>query len=329
MGAEVPGFNASYQHDRGALALLQGTLYIPYAGLNGDCDPMGGYYHGYVVGIDTTNESVMSWSTSAGQGGIWGAIATDGVSSVFAVTGNTKGAGKWSGGEAILRFTQGPTFSGATTDYFAPSNWSTLDSGDLDLGSEPALLFDVPGATPSTLAVVGGKAGVLILVNRVALEGIGTGNGTTGEGLFSLRLTSDQLKGTPASYTTAKGRYVVVHATGAMTACPNGGSGDTMALRVTATSPPTLVPAWCANSLGQGSPIATTTDGTSNALVWIVSAQATDQLLAFDGDTGAAVFASPSGQMQLGAVLHWINPIVAKATIYVGGTGAVYAFKGN
>jgi outer membrane protein assembly factor BamB len=324
----VPGFTANTQNDRGGLTILNGTLYVPYAGLNGDC----GSYHGWVVGISTTNPATVgSYSTAASQGGIWGAVASDGTS-LYAVTGNTGGAMNWGGGEALIRFTAGPKFSGATTDYFTPSNWSTLDRYDGDLGSASAVLFDLPGATPSTLAVAAGKWGVAHLLNRAALGGIGTGNGTIGEGISSVVFAAVQnqesppgSKGTPASYTTAKGRYVVLHSESNITAaaCPTG-SGDLVALSVTATSPPTLVPAWCANSGGKGSPIATTTDGTSNALVWIVSTGGTNSLLAFDGDTGAAMatVAPPAGA----TVQHWTSPIVAKGRFIVGGTNAVYAF---
>jgi hypothetical protein len=117
------------------------------------------------------------------------------------------------------------------------------------------------------------------------------------------------------------------------TPAPNGTYYDLLALSVTAMSPPTLVPAWCAQTGGKGSPIATTTDGTSNALVWIVSTggtggpanAGTNSLLAFDGDTGVAVAsaAPPAGAT---AVQHWTSPVEAKGRFIVGATGAVYAF---
>jgi outer membrane protein assembly factor BamB len=343
IGAKVNGFTANTQNDRGGLTILNGTLYVPYAGLNGDC----GTYHGWVVGISTSNPAtVAAYSTGANRGGIWGAVSSDGTS-LYAVTGNTDNTGtpaKWSGGEALLRFTAGPAFSGAATDYFTPSNWPTLDNYDGDLGSAASVLFDLPGATPSTLAVAAGKWGVVHLLNRASLGGVGTGNGVTGEGLFSLAFSAVQnmenppgSKGTPASYTSSGTgstvRYVVLHSESNITAsvCPKG-SGDLLALRVTAASPPKLVPVWCAASGGKGAPIATTTDGTSNALVWIVSTggsggagnAGTNDLLAFDGDTGAAVVSVTAPGSA--TVQHWTSPIVAKGRIIVGGTGAVYAY---
>jgi hypothetical protein len=321
IAAKVTGFNPALQHDRGALALVAGTLYIPFAGLNGDC----GSYNGWVIGISTTDPTnVGAWSTTADKGGIWGAVTSDGYSA-YAVTGNTSGASSWGGGEALLRFNAGPKFSGSSTDYFTPSNWSSLDNADLDLGSSASVFFDLQGAKPSTLAFAAGKAGVAHLLNRGDLGGIGTGNGTNGEGLYSMSISGNEIKGTPASFVSTQATYVVVRADGGISVCPGGASGDLLAMRVTPSSPPTLVPAWCANSQGGGSAIATTTDGTANALVWIVSAAGSNRLLAFDGDTGAPVYTGGGAAEQLGSIQHWVSPIVAKGRFYVGGDSAVYA----
>ncbi len=104
--------------------------------------------------------------------------------------------------------------------------------------------------------------------------------------------------------------------------CPMGG-GNLMALLVTATSPPELQPAWCADSGGNGSPMATTTDGTSNALLWSLGG---NRLHAFDGDTGTTVFTGPAGQLN---VAQWTSPIVAKGRFIIGGINAVYAYRAN
>jgi len=333
VAAMVPGFTATVQQDRGALELLNGTVYVPYAGLNDDC----GSYNGWVVGISTTNPATVgAFKTSAGKSGIWGAIASDGTS-LFITTGNAPGGtNEWGNQEALLRLPAGLKFSGATTDYFTPSNWKTLDSEDADLGSSAPILFDMPGAATPHMAAAMGKYGVVHLLNRDNLGGVGKGDGTTGEGLYSLSIANGQIMGTAASYTSTKGRYIVLRTElgGPIRVCPNGTSGDLLGLTVTATSAPTLVPAWCAQSGGKGSPIATTTDGSSDPVVWIVSTGgtggigngpgATNKLLAFDGDTGAMLgSAAPPGGA---TVQHWTSPIEAKGRFYVGGTGAVYAF---
>jgi len=144
-------FSSANQNERGALAVLGGYVYVPYGGDYGDC----GTYYGWLVGVPLNNPTnVMAWATPASGGGAWavGGVSGDGVNP-FIATGNTFGASVWSGGEAIIQFQPGPVFSGLTNDYWAPTNWMALDSSDIDLGGSGALIVDVPGATPSKLAV--------------------------------------------------------------------------------------------------------------------------------------------------------------------------------
>ena len=109
-----------------ALALVNGIVYVSYSGYVGDC----GNYHGWVVGVDINNPSnVHGWATTAIGGGIWGhgGVASDGTN-MFVVTGNTfNTGGNWMGGEAIIRLQAGPTWTGQPTDYWAPTNWFSLD----------------------------------------------------------------------------------------------------------------------------------------------------------------------------------------------------------
>src|SRR6476660_1747470 len=55
-------FSSLVQEDRGALALVNGIVYVPYSGYFGDC----GSYHGWVVGVDINNPAnVGAWATMA------------------------------------------------------------------------------------------------------------------------------------------------------------------------------------------------------------------------------------------------------------------------
>ena len=84
-------FTSLVQEERGALALVNGIVYVAYSGYAGDC----GVYHGWVVGVDINNPSnVHAWSTTAIGGGIWGhgGVASDGTN-MFVVTGNTFNTG--------------------------------------------------------------------------------------------------------------------------------------------------------------------------------------------------------------------------------------------
>src|SRR5881392_4456693 len=158
------------QEQRGGLALVNGIVYSSYSGYVGDC----GNYHGWVVGVDINNPTnVHGWATTAIGGGIWGhgGVASDGTN-MFVVTGNTfNTGGVWGGGEAIIRLQAGPVFTGNPTDYWAPTNWLSLDNTDTDLGGCGAVHFDVPGGTPSGLVLALGKDSNAYLIDRNNLGG--------------------------------------------------------------------------------------------------------------------------------------------------------------
>jgi hypothetical protein len=194
---------------------------------------------------------------------------------MFVITGNTftTPQSPWSGGEAIIRLQAGPVFSGNPTDYWAPTNWQSLDGSDTDLGGCSAILIDVPGATPSQLVLALGKDGNAYLVNRNNLGGVGSP-------VTSLPVDGVTRGQSSATYHTKQGTYFVFRT----------GSGGISAYKVTATNPPTIAPAWNVSQSGQGSPWVTMTDGTNNAIVWVVGAEGDNRLHGYNGDTGAVIF---------------------------------------
>jgi PQQ enzyme repeat len=303
------GFTSNVQNERGGLAIVNGILYVPFSGHFGDC----GAYHGWVVGIHINNPSnVIGWATDAVGGGIWGhsGVASDGTN-MFVITGNTfNTGGTWMGGEAIIRLQAGPTFSGQPTDYWAPRNWFSLDNGDIDLGGCSAILIDVPGATPSQLVLALGKDGNAYLVNRNNLGGITSP-------VASLPVDGVTTGQSSATYHTNQGTYFVFRT----------GSGGISAYKITATNPPTMVPAWSVSQNGKGSPWATTTDGIHNAIVWVVGAQGDNRLHGYDGDTGAVVYAGGGSNELMTGTRKWNSGIVARGRIYVANDNKVYAFR--
>ena len=140
-----------------------------------DTSAIAAHTTGRIVGVPINNPaSVTAWATTVIGGGIWGhgGVASDGTN-MFVITGNTFSTGGiWGGGEAIIRLQTGPVFSGLPTDFWAPINWLLLDNGDTDLGGCGAVLLDVPGATPSQLALALGKDGNAYLLRRNNLGGI-------------------------------------------------------------------------------------------------------------------------------------------------------------
>jgi hypothetical protein len=306
----VPGFDSLVHEDRGALAVVKGIVYVPYSGYFGDC----GDYHGSVVGVHIDNPSMVgAWRTAAQGGGIWGhsGVASDGIN-MFVITGNTftSPGDPWSGGEAIVRLQAGPVFTGNPTDFWAPANWQSLDNSDTDLGGCSAILINVPGATPSQLVLALGKDGNAYLVNRDNLGGVAgpvTSLGVDG----TLRGQSS------ASYTTAQGTYFVFRA----------GSSEIKAYRITATNPPSIVFAWSASQSGQGSPWVTTTDGTNNAIVWVVGAEGDNRLHGYNGDTGEVIYAGGGNNELMTGTRKWNSGTVARGSVYVANDNKVYKFS--
>lgn len=150
------------QQQRGALALANGYVYIPFGGLYGDC----GRYHGWVVGAPTSGSGglVAYQVPTHNEGGIWAAggivVATDG--DLFVTTGNGDSSTTFDHGNTVIELS--PTL--AELGYFAPMDWAALNSGDTDLGSlAPTILPD------GDLFQVG-KAGVGYLLSGANLGGI-------------------------------------------------------------------------------------------------------------------------------------------------------------
>jgi hypothetical protein len=327
--AKVSGFTSGWQNQRGALQLVNGVLYVPYGGLDGDCPYNTPTYYGWVIGFPVSNpQTPTGWHTAAYKGGIWGpgSLPTDGTS-VFPVTGNTYNANNvWGGGEAVIRLTAGPAFSNKTTDYYAPYNWQDLDNGDTDLGGASEVLFDMPGTSTPHLVAAGGKDGHLYLLNRDNLGGAAATQAADAA-LFNETMATNQFKGAPVAYTTAKGTYVAFHVEGGSgTGCPTAQGGNLVAIKITGgTGKPTASVAWCSISSDSNlaSPIVTTTDGTSDAIVWAAS----DHLWGYDGDTGAKLFTDANTEM--GATIQtWNTPIaIGKGRIAVAVNGQIYLFS--
>ena len=238
------GFNNAPQGQRSALTLVNGKLYVPYAGHFGDC----GTYNGMVVGFNLAKPAVFGfWSTETTGGGSWGqsGVAFDGAS-MFVTTGNVFGSStSWGGSEAVIRLP--PTLANPTqdADFFAPTNWQALDQQDLDLGGTSAIPIDAPVAA-RVLAL--GKDGNAYLLNRENLGGIG-------HQIAVAQVSTDQIITAMATYPGADAARVAFEGQGA--ACPSGQSGNLVMLRVT---PSAIATAWCASFNGSGAPIVTTTD---------------------------------------------------------------------
>ena len=302
-------FDSRVQNQRGALTILNGTLYVPYGGFYGDC----GDYHGWVVGVPLGDpQRVAAWRTRGRGGGIWapGGIASDGIS-LYVATGNTVGARDWADGEAVFRLAPDLHHSERNSDFFAASDWRALDTRDADLGGTNPLPLDLPGGPPVVLAL--GKDEKAYLLDRSNLGGFGGS-------LVTERVSTYPIRTAPAAYRAADAMLVAFQGHGAP--CPSGQGGDLTVLRIAASPRPAIAAAWCGAVSGAGSPIVTTTDGTANPIVWMLGAEGDNRLHGFRGDTGERLFASPP----LVGLRHFQTLIAADDRLFVGADGRLYAF---
>jgi len=309
-------FNPRDQNQRGALTILDGSVYVPFGGHFGDC----GDYRGWVVGVSIGNpKSVRAWSTRASGGGIWapGGISSDGRA-LYVATGNTMGTTDWADGEAVIRLAPDLRRSDAKDDYFAPSDWRSLDDRDADLGGANPLLLDAPtaGATQALVLALG-KDRRAYLLDRRHLGGIGGS-------LVAQTVASAPIRTAPVAYPAPDGVFVAFQGGGAD--CPPR-QGNPTVLEIRAGTPPTISTAWCGALSGRGSPIVTTTDGRSNSIVWIVGAEGDNRLHGYQGDTGQPIFAGGGSAEAMSGLRHFQTLIAAGDRLYVAADGRVYAFE--
>jgi hypothetical protein len=310
-------FSPRVENQRGALALMDDRLYVPFGGNFGDC----GDYHGVVLGIRIDPPQVFgAWITRARQGGIWapGGVVSDGRQ-LFVATGNTDAPWEWGDGEAVIRLSADLQHSSDRHDFFAPSNWRALDAAHADLGGANPLPIDLPGTVPLILQL--GKDGNAYLLDRANLGGIGGA-------LAIRRVAGGSIITTPAAYPEAGGMFVAFRAHAAF--CPSGDTTSLAALAIIAGQRPDLRTAWCAPFDSEGTrpiPIVTTTDGHADPIVWIVGAGDDNRLHGFRGDTGQIVFGGRGADDRMQGLPHFVTILPADNAFYVAGNGRLYAFR--
>lgn len=313
LAARGVAFDPAVQNQRGALALIDGRVVVPFGGHWGDC----GHYHGTLValGIDPPRVTAV-WTTRAAKGGIWapaGPSEADGR--LYFATGNTAGTVRWGDGNAVFRVGPDLARAGGPRDFFAPADWRQLDAEDLDLGGVTPLPIALPAGPPLLLAL--GKDGNAYLLDRADLGGFG-------RALAVLPAARGAIIGAAAAYRGPGAAFVVYQASAA--ACPDG--SHLAGLGAIAITPGNkLRSAWCARLDGRGAPIVTTTDGRSQPIVWAVGAEGDDRLHGFRGDTGAEILSGDAGADAMHGLRHFATILVADDRFYVAGDGRVYAFE--
>lgn len=314
------------EKDSSALNLAHGYLYAATSGYFGDA----GHYIGHVVTVRLRdgNVSVFNtlcsdihklfregpagrwpWSCADSRSGIWsrGGAVVDPDSSmhgrVYVTTGNgpfTVSTGGLNYGDSVIALSA----DGARLeDAFTPKNFDQLEADDTDLGSTAPVMLPRQAASHTPLmAMQGGKDGILRLLNREHLGGVGgeMQDFNLGEGVYSA----------PAVWSDGKGvAWIYVGTSAAVTA---------LQIRTDASGKSELAHQWTAN-VGGTSPVV------ANGLVFAATDEAVNCL---DAHTGKLVWSSaqPSAGGTIGGI-HWQSPIVAGGWLYVSDeTGRLTAY---
>ncbi|HEX4280980.1 MAG TPA: PQQ-binding-like beta-propeller repeat protein [Solirubrobacteraceae bacterium] len=286
MDVEPPGDVPADQLQRPALAIDNGQIIIGYGGNDGDC----GTYHGWLVAVPETGGPLHTFEVDStatqGQGAIWGAgngPAIDSAGDVWVSTGNGNTGSSFDYQESVLKLDSSMTL----LDHWAPSNWQSLDSGDVDLGSSaPALL-------PNGLVFEIGKQGLGYLLSASHLGGTGASPAYQGQ------VCSGSWGG--AIYYNG-----IIYVT-----CSSG----LRALALNATAPSfSAVGAWQVNSAINGPPIV------AGGLVW-----ATDwnsgTLYGLNPQTGQAVVKQTTPAME-----HFTTPAASDGKLFLATGSTVEAY---
>ena len=158
---DLPGADPQAMQQRGALAIAQGRVWVPFGGLAGDC----GNYKGRLVGVPLTNGDPIAYTVPTGrEGGIWtppGPTVLNG--DLLVAVGNGESTGDtYDFSDSVLRVRDG-----RLVDSFSPTSWAPDNASDLDLGSQG------PAVVDKRWIFQAGKSGTGYVLNAARLGGIG------------------------------------------------------------------------------------------------------------------------------------------------------------
>lgn len=310
------------EKDAAALNVANGYLYAVTSGYYGDF----GQYDGHVVTVRLNTGTIHVFNSlcsdihallgasggpacAQAKSGIWargGAVVDPDPSMhgrIYIATGNgafTANTGGHDYGDSVLSLSA----DGAKMeDYYTPADFADLESGDVDLGSTaPVMLPRQAKSRTPLMALQGGKDGILRLLNREHLGGVGgeLSHFDLGTGLYSAPAVARDRAGQTWVYV--------------------GTDAGVTALKITtdAGGKSALVKAW-SSDVGGTSPVV------ANGIVYVETDNAVN---AFDARSGKIVWSTTkvSAGGTIGST-HWQSPIIVNGWLYASDqAGALSAY---
>jgi hypothetical protein len=332
-------FSSQLHHQRSALALTGGTVYVAFAA-HEDATP----YHGWLMGYAASNvqQQLSVFNTTpnglnGADGGIWssgGAPAIDSNGDLYVSTGNGDfdEAANSPGndyGDSVLRLSPfiGDTSNGSNlncVDWFTPDSEATLQQNDSDLGAGGIVLLPDQTGPVEHLLVSVGKEGVVYVLNRDDMGNFHNGNNN--QIVQNFAGTAKGYWGTPAFWNN--GLYL-----------GGGWFGQTDTVRVFTFNPSSgkfaTTPASQSSSIYYFPAVtpSISAQGTSNGIVWTVDASVYGHRSQF-GDTPAPAILhaysaadltteywnssmASAGRDQAGNAVKFVPPTIANGKVYL------------
>ncbi|MBI1747422.1 MAG: PQQ-binding-like beta-propeller repeat protein [Acidobacteria bacterium] len=317
-----PSLDTRVSSNRGALLLANDMVYVPFGGYAGDC----GDYHGWVVGIQKANpQAPQLYYRTPGIGphvgsGIWssGGFPADEDGNLYPATGNSFNAPALDYSNSVLRLRPNLSFSETARDFFTPSNWVDLNDADDDLGSSTAIIIPrQPSSRTPNMLFIAGKRGVGHLINLDAMGGVASGDGVSGEGVYS-RKVAESVFSTAAYYEDPiLGPMLFLTVAGNETICGPESRTAAMTLRQDSDGNSYYQVIWCTPPrLASASPLVTSAPG-QTGILWVVSRR-TEALHAFNAASGEELYNSnmvPGDE--LGGPQKFLNFIAVDGKIFL------------
>lgn len=329
-----PAFASTYENQRPALLLDNGTVYAAFGSYNlpedlpntPPDDPPNNSL-GWLFGFDSRSldqTGYFSVVLNPPGGGVWesgGGPSADVNHNVFVVTGDGKfdayrGGSSYS--DSFLRFA--PSSGLAVPQYVTPCDQAADESSANDVGaSAPLLLPDSAG--PSHLLVGGSKNGSLYVVNRDSNNYFSVGGCPDSTSVVQTipppMGVNQPILSTP------------IYWNGAIYVAPGNGNLVSYALNQGIVSP-TPSASRSGETFGpQGATPAISADGTDDAVLWLIdtsgafaSSNGAAILRAYDpGDLSNELYDSamaPKNRDAAGLAVKFTVPTVANGKVYVG-----------